>query len=76
MTNQKSSFFYSAVLCLCLLSIVVATGCSDEKKSSTESTVTDSSGMSMPASGMDTMNMHGDSNVMDTATTRPIVPGT
>lgn len=76
MIKQKSGFFFPAVLCICLLSLVVATGCGDEKKSSTESTTTDTSTMSTQPSAIDTMTMHGDTNAMDTATTRPIVPGT
>ncbi len=76
MTKQKSNFLFSALVGICMLSIVVASGCNDEKKSSTESTTTDTSTMSSPVPTMDTMPMHGDTNVMDTATTRPIVPGT
>lgn len=76
MTKQKSTFFYSALIAVCMLSIVVATGCNDEKKSSTESTTTDTSTMSVPATTIDTMTIHGDTNTIDTATTRPIVPGT
>lgn len=76
MTKQKSIFFFSALMGLCMLLVVVTSGCNDEKKSSTESTMTDSSTISTPAPGMDTMMMHGDTNEMDTASTRPIVPGT
>ena len=76
MTKQKSTFFLSAILGVCFLSFV-ATGCNDEKKSTTESTTSDTSSMmTTPAPTTDTMTMHGDTTGMDTSgTNRPIVPG-
>ncbi len=76
MIKQKTSFFFSALMGIGIFFTVILGGCNDEKKSSTETTTTDTSTMSTPAPAMDTMIMHGDTNTMDTATTRPIVPGT
>ena len=76
MTKQKSSFFFSALLGLGMLTIILATGCNDDKKSTTTETMSTDT-MTVPDPNMDPMTpMHGDTMGMDTATTRPIVPGT
>ncbi|MEO7266252.1 MAG: hypothetical protein ABIW38_15150 [Ferruginibacter sp.] len=65
MYKQNSTLLFAAVLGIFLLSSVIFTGCNDEKKESTmETTVTDTTTMPM----MDTTHM-------DTANTRPIMPG-
>jgi hypothetical protein len=66
MYKQKSTLLFAAVVGICMLSTVIFTGCNDAKKeSTTETTVTDTT--TKPA--MDTTHL-------DTANTRPIVPGT
>ncbi len=65
MYKQKSTLLFAAVIGIFMFSSVIFTGCNDEKKeSSTETIVTDTTTMPM----MDTTHM-------DTANTRPIMPG-
>ncbi|MEO6405367.1 MAG: hypothetical protein ABIY51_14465 [Ferruginibacter sp.] len=73
MQKQKSTFLFAAALGLCMLSAIIFTGCNDNKESSTETTTVKDS-MQMPT--VDSTNMMApDTNHIDTASQRPIVPG-